>query len=236
MRATSFILAVAAYIQTAEGDVQHLPGSASLASRCEGEVRRLHAFFVEWFNGFVPKDRGVFDGNFTDATAEDFLFLSPSGSRVDKTSCANWVFGQHGTRFESDWADSSMAAGGNMNIVISNVDVFWHDDAACAAGGSAPACTVLFHENQQVGGPAGPVQTKANAATLRCGEGGRLMWLLEDEAWWPGFTFGQDQCPLLTSSGSTKLDVPACAGCTNCLPGTCGSCLEREGRVVISVA
>merc|ERR1712216_806123 len=122
---------------------------------------------------------------------------------------------------------------------MGNMTIAWADDAACAAAShfqmhasGAAACTVLFHENQQVGGASGPVQTKANSATLNCDANGKLTWLLEHETWWPGASHGLDSCASLAARGIVGEAAPACKNCTHCLPGNCGQCLGYDSTVV----
>jgi len=181
----------------------------------------------------VPKDRAAFDVKFTDILDDSFLFSSPVGVPDGKAATADFVFSQWGTRYEDSWAARSWVHGRDMRILLTNVTTAWSDDAACAAAShfqehsaGLPACTVLFHENQQVGGPSGPVQAKANSATLRCGSKGELIWILEQETWWPGISHGLDSCKSLAGRGLTGEAAPACDNCTHCLQGHCSACLR----------
>ena len=95
-------------------------------------------------------------------------------------------------------------------------------------------CTVVFQENQQVGGARGPVQAKRNACTLVHKEGtpNQLAWVMEHETWWPGVAYGADSCGTLQGQpGMANASIAACFGCTHCLPADCGPCLASVARL-----
>lgn len=196
-----------------------------LADRCEAEVRRFHVFFEDWYNARVPKDWSLFDASFASALDDRFQFVSPVGLPDNKSATIGAIFSAWGTT--------------DMRIVLTNVTTTWVNAGACAAAShfqelssGAPACGVLFHENQQTGGPSGDVQTKANSATLACDATGKLTWLVEHETWWPGASHGRDSCPALAARGIIGEAAPACSNCTQCLPGECAKCLAANASAL----
>jgi hypothetical protein len=195
-----------------EGQTDRTP--LPLGRRCVDEVMRLHRFFEDWWNGRVPQERRVLDAGFTSALdPSSFHFASPAGVPFDRSATADAIFSAWGTRYDPAWAKEAWVRGADFRIVISNASVAWETESACA---------VLFHENQQVGGAGGPAQAKANGATMRLAADGTLLWLLEQETWWPGFSFNSS-CPALADLPPAA--VPACHGCASCLPDECGGCL-----------
>lgn len=55
------------------------------------EIRRLHQFFIDWFNGVVPKTAEAFE-SFRSATAADFSIIPPSGDLIPIEQLAQGLF------------------------------------------------------------------------------------------------------------------------------------------------
>lgn len=214
-----YVLLICACVQ-ASGTTS---SSSLLGERCQDEVRRLHAFFEQWWNGRLPQDRHIFDSKFTSSCDNHFFYNGPVGVPSYRAGTAEWIFSQWGKRYENSWARAEWVRNRDMTFVITNATTAWADASACEA--KDVACQVLFLEHQQVGGSDGPVQTKSNTATLRCGESGELLWVSEVETWWPGFVHGSDSCNELKAQKISDLSIPACYNCKNCLPDFCGKCL-----------
>ena len=61
------------------------------------EIHRLHQFFVDWFNGELPKTVAAF-ADFRSATADTFSIIGPSGSLTDIDQLADLLFETHDNR------------------------------------------------------------------------------------------------------------------------------------------
>ena len=61
------------------------------------EIERLHQFFIDWFNGVVPKTAEAFV-SFSSATSEDFHMVPPSGSLIGIDMLSKGLFDAHNQR------------------------------------------------------------------------------------------------------------------------------------------
>ena len=61
------------------------------------EISRLHQFFIDWFNGVVPKTAEEFE-QFSSATADDFVIIPPSGQMIGIKQLAQGLFDAHNQR------------------------------------------------------------------------------------------------------------------------------------------
>lgn len=59
------------------------------------EIRQLHFFFQEWFNGRLPQDEASF-ARFTQVMAADFSFIAPSANAIDRASLVQALWQGHG--------------------------------------------------------------------------------------------------------------------------------------------
>lgn len=59
------------------------------------EIRQLHFFFQEWFNGRLPQDEASF-ARFTQVMAEDFSFIAPSANSIDRAGLVQALWQGHG--------------------------------------------------------------------------------------------------------------------------------------------
>ena len=199
--------------------------AGTLEERCAREVYRLHAFFQDWWNGHAEHTRAYFDEQFSSVTDRAFAFVSPTGLPSGSADTQQFIFDSYGDRYTGDWG-KDFVNNTDMAFNITSLDVTWADEAE-------QSCTVVFQENQQVGGRTGPVQAKRNAATLirKDGTPNQLAWVMEHETWWPGVAHGSDSCSSLRGQpGVANASIAACFGCTNCLPAHCGPCLSGAGE------
>lgn len=61
------------------------------------EIEELHAFFVAWFRGELPRTPEVFT-RFTNVTAPEFTLISPNGVMIDYAAAVDWIENAHGSR------------------------------------------------------------------------------------------------------------------------------------------
>ncbi len=61
------------------------------------EIRRLHQFFIDWFNGVVPKTEEAFK-SFRSATAADFSIIPPSGELIPIEALSQGLYNAHNQR------------------------------------------------------------------------------------------------------------------------------------------
>lgn len=61
------------------------------------EIARLHRFFIDWFNGIVPKTEADFK-SFTSATSADFQLIPPSGELIPINALAQSLYEMHNKR------------------------------------------------------------------------------------------------------------------------------------------
>jgi hypothetical protein len=208
-----------------EGRPERAEPAGTLEERCAREVYRLHAFFQDWWNGHAEHTRAYFDEQFSSVTDRAFAFVSPTGLSSGLADTQQFIFDSYGDRYTGDWG-KDFVNNTDMAFNITSLDVTW-------AGEAEQSCTVVFQENQQVGGRTGPVQAKRNAATLirKDGTPNQLAWVMEHETWWPGVAHGSDSCSSLRGQpGVANASIAACFGCTNCLPAHCGPCLIGAGE------
>lgn len=71
------------------------------------EIARLHQFFIDWFNGVVPKTTEEF-AKFSDATSDEFVMVPPSGAMVGIKQLAQGLFNAHNQRPGLDIAVKKM--------------------------------------------------------------------------------------------------------------------------------
>jgi hypothetical protein len=193
----------------------------TLEDRCAREVYRLHVFFEQWWNGHLPHTHTEFDEQFSAVMDPKFAFISPEGLPLGLSDTKSFIYNSYGTKHTEDWM-KPFVNNFDMRFNITDLRVTWSDEAT-------QTCTVIFQENQQVGGSSGPVQAKRNACTLvhKAGTPNQLAWVLEHETWWPGFESGRSSCPsLIDQSSISNTTIAACFGCTRCLPANCHSCLN----------
>ena len=61
------------------------------------EIERLHQFFIDWFNGVVPKTAEAY-ASFRSATATDFHIIPPGGALVGIDALAQGLYEAHNQR------------------------------------------------------------------------------------------------------------------------------------------
>lgn len=69
----------------------------NLEIQVANEIHRLHQFFVDWFNGELPKTEKSF-ADFRSATADTFTIIGPSGSMMEIDQLAAMLFEAHDKR------------------------------------------------------------------------------------------------------------------------------------------
>ncbi len=69
----------------------------TLIADCIQEVVDLHTFFQAWLRGELLDRDPVFN-RFIQATAPDFMLISPTGQAAGLTETADWIRRAHGTR------------------------------------------------------------------------------------------------------------------------------------------
>jgi len=70
---------------------------SDIAKRIEGEIARLHAYFVVWFAGSCAKDRAQFDANVTLHLGHEFELIAPGGGRHGRAAIADAIYAAHAT-------------------------------------------------------------------------------------------------------------------------------------------
>lgn len=68
---------------------------------CETEVKQLHQFFQDWFNGALPQSAEAFS-RCVDVLQEGFLLVSPQGTAITLDPLLAQLWEMHGSRAESD--------------------------------------------------------------------------------------------------------------------------------------
>lgn len=61
------------------------------------EIERLHQFFIDWFNGVVPKTEEAYTP-FSSATSGDFNIVTPHGTIIPIAALAESLYGAHNHR------------------------------------------------------------------------------------------------------------------------------------------
>lgn len=74
--------------------IQQTPG---MLGRVEAEIKTLHCFLEQWLNGTRPASQDLFDTEFADHLAPDFLNIQPAGIQLDRDFILQAIFKGHGT-------------------------------------------------------------------------------------------------------------------------------------------
>ena len=68
-----------------------------MEQQCAREIKELHAFFVAWFTGAIPRTDANF-ARFIGAITLDFALISPGGALLEREALVTWVWDAHGSR------------------------------------------------------------------------------------------------------------------------------------------
>jgi hypothetical protein len=136
-----------------------------MESRCEQEVRELHQFFEDWFNGRLPPTDEAFR-RFESVMAEGFLIISPDGVLSERAELVHRLRQAHGI-----WRENSRPG----RIWIENLRV---------RHTVGPQAMVLYEEWQEIEGEA---RGRLSTAILqqRVATPNELEWLHVHEVWLP---------------------------------------------------
>ena len=131
---------------------------------CEREVRELHLFFQEWYNGVLPKSEEAF-ARCARVLQPEFVMISPAGTAVSVEPLLQRLWEMHGTRTEPEcfriWTRPVrfLALSAVLGVLM------YEEWQADNAGTTARLSSAVFHRNEE----------------LPCGVG----WLHLHETWLP---------------------------------------------------
>ncbi len=130
----------------------------STDSQIEQEIRELHQFFQDWFNGVLPQSQAAFS-RFSQAMDDDFMMISPDGAIVPLVPLQKRLWAGH-------------KRGESSKIWVKNVAIRRH------FGGTVLAS---YEEWQQVGDQ--PATGRLSSALFQIGDENRPIWLYLHETW-----------------------------------------------------
>ena len=115
------------------------------------EIERLHQFFIDWFNGVVPKTEEAY-ASFRAATAKDFVIVTPHGTTIPIDALANSLFEAHNQRPGLDIKVKNMQVLHQMGDYCLATYEEWQLEKG-EADGKGRVSTVLLSKNESA--PAG---------------------------------------------------------------------------------
>jgi hypothetical protein len=111
-----------------------------LSDRSIQEVIELHAFFQGWLRGELPASDAVFS-RFTNATAPEFMLISPTGAAAGYAETSGWIRNAHGTRpGVLLWTDNHLIRYADERIAL----VTYHEHQTLAGATTLRISSALF--------------------------------------------------------------------------------------------
>ncbi len=111
-----------------------------MTSVYQREIEELHAFFVAWFRGELPRTPAAF-ARFTNVTAPEFTLISPDGALIDYVTAVDWIENAHNSRTHFNiWIDNFRIHQQRDDVTI----VTYHEMGARDDGVTARLSTAIF--------------------------------------------------------------------------------------------
>lgn len=112
---------------------------------CRAEITGLHAFFVEWFDGAVPREDLSRLGR---ALAPEFEMVTPEGERVDRAALLDGLAESHG-RTRGEAFDIDVREVEAVALLEDHAVVRYEEWQLTADGEAGRVSTALFRADEE---------------------------------------------------------------------------------------
>ena len=142
-----------------------VPVQRTLEENCKAEIERLHAFFVDWFTGAVPRTDEQFE-RVSSILAPEFHFVSPRGVMEGQSHLLTGLFNAYGVHER-----------GRFTIEIRNVRVMYRKSGICL---------MTYEQWQRVKGEKETARIATATFREKLGPWNHVEWLSVHETWLAG--------------------------------------------------
>lgn len=142
-----------------------VPVQRTLEENCKAEIERLHAFFVDWFTGAVPRTDEQFE-RVSSILAPEFHFVSPRGVMEGQSHLLTGLFNAYGVHER-----------GRFTIEIRNVRVMYRKSGICL---------MTYEQWQRVKGEKETARIATATFRESLGRLNHVEWLSVHETWLAG--------------------------------------------------
>lgn len=131
----------------------------------EAEIKRLHEFLANWFNGTLPAGDDIYADHFGDHLSADFVNIQPGGARLNRDQLNKAIIAGYGKNPD-------------FKILIRNVEI-----RAVMDGGALIFAT--YEEYQKGARNSHAYNARVSTLLIEKRKAGGFMWHHIHETWLP---------------------------------------------------